>query len=161
VTPCEQVVSTCRHDDLAVHASDQELEDILRNLIALMAATMLIASPVMAQSTQTAPAGATAQPASPGTDTATGSSNSAVNGTGNAGSDVNASGTVNVVAASALEKGANSFTEGQAKSRLASAGFTNVSDLKKDDQGIWRGTAMRNGKNQQVGFDYKGNIGAQ
>ncbi len=133
----------------------------MRILIALTAATMLMVSPVVAQSTQTAPAGTSAQPASPGTDTATGSSNPAVNTNGNTGSDVNASGTVNVVAMSALEKGANSFTEGQAKSRISSAGFTNVSDLKKDDQGVWRGTAMRNGKSQQIGFDYKGNIGAQ
>ena len=133
----------------------------MRILIALTAATMLIVGPTLAQSTQTAPAGSTASPASPGADTATGSSNPAVNPTGNTGSDVNASGTVNIVAMSALEKGANSFTEGQAKSRIGSAGFTNVSDLKKDDQGVWRGTAMRNGKSQQVGFDYKGNIGAQ
>lgn len=99
--------------------------------------------------------------ASPGANTMTGSSNGAVNGNGNASSDVNASGTVNVVAMSALEKGANSFTEGQAKSRIASAGFTDVSDLKKDEDGVWKGTAMRAGKQQQIGFDYKGNIGAQ
>ena len=133
----------------------------MRILIALTAATMFFVIPVAAKSTQTAPASTTAQPASPGTDTATGSSNPAVNTNGNTGSNVNASGTVNVVALSDLEKGANSFTEGQAKSRIGSAGFTNVSDLKKDDQGVWRGTAMRNGKSQQIGFDYKGNIGAQ
>lgn len=99
--------------------------------------------------------------ASPSANTMTGSSNGAVNGNGNAGSDVNASGTVNVVAISALEKGANSFTEAQAQKRIASAGFTDVSDLKKDGDGVWRGTAMRAGKQAQVGFDYKGNIGAQ
>ena len=99
--------------------------------------------------------------ASPGSGTATGSSNNAVNTNGNAGSDVNASGMINVVAPSALEKGANSFTEGQAKSRIASAGFTDVGGLTKDDQGIWRGTAKHGGKNVSVGFDYKGNIGAE
>ncbi len=65
------------------------------------------------------------------------------------------------MAPTALEKGANSFTSGQAKSRLEGAGFNQVSDLAKDDQGIWRGTAMRDGKKMQVGFDYKGNIAAQ
>jgi putative membrane protein len=65
------------------------------------------------------------------------------------------------VAASALEKGANSFTEGQAKSRLEGAGLMNVTDLKKDDDGVWRGKAMRNGKSVTVGFDYKGNIAAE
>jgi hypothetical protein len=42
--------------------------------------------------------------------------------------------------------GANSFTEGQAKSRIESNGFANVSDLRKDDQGVWRGKAMKDGK---------------
>ena len=102
-----------------------------------------------------------ANQASPGTDTTTGSSNNAVNANGNTGSSVNASGTATLVPASALEKGANSFTGGQAKSRLEGAGFNEVSDLTKDDQGIWRGTAMRDGKKVQVGFDYKGNISAQ
>ena len=32
-------------------------------------------------------------------------------------------------------KGANSFTEGEAKSRIEKMGFANVSDLKKDDHG--------------------------
>ena len=98
---------------------------------------------------------------SPGTNSATGSSNNAVNANGNTGSSVNASGTVNLVPASALEKGANSFTSGQAKSRIESAGFQQVSDLTKDDQGIWRGTATKDGKQMKVGFDYKGNISAQ
>jgi hypothetical protein len=39
--------------------------------------------------------------------------------------------------------GANSFTEGQAKSRIESSGYTNVSELRKDDQGVWRGKAMK------------------
>jgi periplasmic protein CpxP/Spy len=73
----------------------------------------------------------------------------------------NPSGTANIVAASALEKGANSFTEGQAKSRLEGAGLMNVTDLKKDDDGVWRGKAMRDGKSVTVGFDYKGNIAAE
>jgi len=103
----------------------------------------------------------TTQPASPGTRSPTGSSNPAVSNTGNTPSIANPSGTANIVAPSALERGANSFTEGQAKSRLEGAGFSNVTDLKKDDDGIWRGKAMRQGKSVTVGFDYKGNIGAQ
>ena len=43
-------------------------------------------------------------------------------------------------------KGANSFTEGEAKSRIEKLGFANVSDLKKDDHGVWRGRAMKDGK---------------
>ena len=54
--------------------------------------------------------------------------------------------------------GANSFTESQARSRIEDRGFTNVSGLKKDDQGIWRGTAMKDGKAVAVALDYKGNV---
>lgn len=64
-------------------------------------------------------------------------------------------------AAAKLEPGANSFTEGQARSRLEQAGFKDVSDLRKDDQGIWRGKASQGGRSVTVGLDYKGNVQAQ
>jgi hypothetical protein len=54
--------------------------------------------------------------------------------------------------------GANSFTEGQARSRIEAAGFSGVDDLKKDDQGIWRGRATRNGQQVTVSLDYQGNV---
>ena len=54
--------------------------------------------------------------------------------------------------------GANSFTEGQAKSRIEARGFTNVSALAKDDKGIWRGSAMQNGTSVQVSLDFQGNV---
>jgi hypothetical protein len=54
--------------------------------------------------------------------------------------------------------GANSFTEGEAKSRIESRGFANVSELKKDDQGIWRGKAQQNGRNVDVALDFQGNV---
>ncbi len=54
--------------------------------------------------------------------------------------------------------GANSFTEAQAKSRIESKGYTNVSGLKKDDSGIWRGTATLNGRTGPVSLDYQGNV---
>lgn len=60
-----------------------------------------------------------------------------------------------------LEKGANSFTEGEARSRLAKAGYTDAKDLKKDADGIWRGTATHGGQQVQVGLDFKGNVSAQ
>ena len=61
----------------------------------------------------------------------------------------------------ALVEGENSFTEAQAKERIAKAGFTEVSALKLDEKGIWRGTAMREGKSTAVGIDYQGNVVAQ
>jgi hypothetical protein len=63
--------------------------------------------------------------------------------------------------ANAPVEGKNSFTEAQAKDRIADAGFTNVSGLQLDDKGIWRGTAMKDGKSTPVALDYQGNVAAQ
>jgi periplasmic protein CpxP/Spy len=60
-----------------------------------------------------------------------------------------------------LEPGSNSFTEGQARSKIEEAGFQNVTDLKKDEQGIWRAKAHKSGKAVTVGLDFKGNVGTQ
>ena len=54
--------------------------------------------------------------------------------------------------------GANSFTEGQAKSRIEEAGYTAVTDLKKDDNGIWRGKATKGGGSHNVSVDFQGNV---
>ena len=57
--------------------------------------------------------------------------------------------------------GANSFTEGQAKSRIESNGYANVSELRKDEQGVWRGKAMKDGKSVNVSLDFQGNVVAK
>lgn len=54
--------------------------------------------------------------------------------------------------------GANSFTEAQAKSRIEGQGFTGVGTLAKDADGIWRGTATKDGKTVNVSVDYQGNV---
>jgi putative membrane protein len=59
---------------------------------------------------------------------------------------------------SAPVPGANSFTEDQAKSRIQDAGYSDVSKLTKDDQGIWRGQASKDGKSTAVALDYQGNV---
>jgi hypothetical protein len=56
--------------------------------------------------------------------------------------------------------GANSFTEGQAKSRIEAAGYTDVSGLMKDKDGIWHGKGSKAGKMATVSLDYQGNITA-
>jgi opacity protein-like surface antigen len=68
---------------------------------------------------------------------------------------VNTRGTNN---ANAPVSGANSFTEGQAKSRIESSGYSDVSDLKKDDNGVWRGKAKKDGKSVDVSLDFQGNL---
>ena len=57
-------------------------------------------------------------------------------------------------------RGANSFTEDQARGRFAKAGYTGVSKLTKAD-GLWQGTAMKGGKRATVMLDYKGNVTAR
>ena len=57
--------------------------------------------------------------------------------------------------------GANSFTEGQAKSRIEEKGFKDVSGLKKDANGVWRGKAKQNGKTTNVSVDFQGNVVGQ
>jgi putative membrane protein len=88
-------------------------------------------------------------PATTGTAATTGTTTPGMGATGG-GTDATRSG--------ALVSGANSFTEGQARSRISDAGFTDVQGLRKDDEGIWRGTAMRNGQQVGVGLDFQGNV---
>jgi hypothetical protein len=67
--------------------------------------------------------------------------------------------------------GANSFTEAQAKSRIEAAGYSNVSDLTKDKDGIWRGKASKasttvgsttlGSTTVGVALDYQGNVVAR
>ena len=55
-------------------------------------------------------------------------------------------------------KGANSFTQAQARDRVLAAGFTQVTTLVKDEDGIWRGTARKAGVGVKVAVDFKGNV---
>ena len=55
-------------------------------------------------------------------------------------------------------RGANSFTQAQARAHIAHAGFADVSALTKDDKGVWRGTAKKGGRTLKVGLDFKGNV---
>jgi len=54
--------------------------------------------------------------------------------------------------------GRNSFTEGQAKSKIEDAGYANVTELKKDDNGVWRGQASKGGSASAVRVDFQGNV---
>jgi hypothetical protein len=54
--------------------------------------------------------------------------------------------------------GANSFTEAQAKSRIEAAGYSHVTALTKDKDGIWRGKASKAGTSHEVSLDYQGNV---
>jgi hypothetical protein len=102
----------------------------MSRLFAIVSALMLLGSPLMS---------AQSQPAQrePG--------NNAVNST-----DQNNS--------KAPVAGRNSFTEGQAKSRIEAAGYSNVSGLQKDNDGVWRGKADKAGAKTDVSVDFQGNV---
>ena len=125
----------------------------MRGLVAFSLAATLLSGTALAQANQAPPAQTTQAPTSTKTDAqhdqnaASGNSNQAIS-------------TTNANAATPA-KGANSFTQGQAQSRLEKAGFSNVTDLKKDDDGVWRGKAQRGSEAANVWLDYKGNVGEQ
>ena len=66
--------------------------------------------------------------------------------------------TAHTVDDGAARRGANSFTQAQAREHIAKSGFANVSALTKDAHGVWRGTARKGGRTVHVGLDFKGNV---
>lgn len=54
--------------------------------------------------------------------------------------------------------GANSFTENQARSRIEQQGYTAVTGLAKDSEGVWRGMATKDGRQHKVAVDFRGNV---
>ncbi len=56
--------------------------------------------------------------------------------------------------------GSNSFTMQEARRRIETGGFTEVTGLQKGRDGVWRGKAMRGGTAVGVYCDYQGNVGA-
>jgi flagellar basal body rod protein FlgG len=61
----------------------------------------------------------------------------------------------------APEAGANSFTEAQAKARIEQAGFSKVTGLRKEGDGIWRATATKGDAQVNVALDFRGNVTTQ
>ena len=49
-------------------------------------------------------------------------------------------------------------SDSQAQGRISKAGFSNVGKLMKNENGVWQGTAMKNGAKVNVALDYKGNV---
>jgi hypothetical protein len=54
--------------------------------------------------------------------------------------------------------GANSFTVNEARSQIEAKGYTHVTGLKKGSDGVWRGTATKDGQAGPVSVDYQGNV---
>jgi hypothetical protein len=107
----------------------------------VLAAALLLGSAGFAMAQNTSPNTTTGPHTSPSVGTSA-NPNANATGAGNA----------------ALEPGANSFTEGQARSRIEDRGYTNVSQLHKDQNSIWQAEAMKDGRRVRVGLDFRGNV---
>lgn len=59
---------------------------------------------------------------------------------------------------SAPVAGANSFTKAEAIKQIEARGYTHVTKLKKDDKGVWRGMATKDGQSGPISVDYQGNV---
>lgn len=121
-----------------------------RTLLVLL--PLLAATPALAQTT------VTGQPATGGASSATSGGQYAVTRPNTDHARDGKPASTGALAGVKLEKGANSFTEGEARRRLEQAGFHDVRDLKKNADGIWAGGATVDGKPANVGLDFKGNV---
>jgi hypothetical protein len=132
----------------------------MHKFVMAVVAVPLLALPALAQTTATTPSTTPMAPTAPAT--TTGPMTTAPMATSPAGANHTAGTNSGIasdkMAASGGLAGANSFTEGQARSRLEKEGFSNVSGLAKDKDGVWRGKASKGAHEQTVGVDYKGNI---
>jgi hypothetical protein len=85
--------------------------------------------------------------------------NSATTGSAAASSDSNQAVATTNANAPLPAKGANSFTMGEARSRIEKNGFSHVTGLNKDSNGVWHGHADKDGTQTAVWLDYKGDVG--
>jgi hypothetical protein len=124
------------------------------------------AQPGMQQSTGMPTTGHPTGSASPNGTTTMAPNSAMGNGNANGGGTAAASGNNNQAVATTSAnapqpaKGHNSFTMGQARTRIGKNGYQNVAGLKKDNDGVWRGTAQKDGQQVNVWLDYKGNVGS-
>jgi len=124
----------------------------MQRSIITLAALAALAGPALAQTT------VTGQPAQPGNNSAQEQGQSAVTRPNtDAMPQGGTTGSVNMN--TRLEPGANSFTEGQVRSRLQEAGFREIQNLQKGENGIWRAQVQHMGQQMTVGLDFKGNVG--
>jgi hypothetical protein len=56
------------------------------------------------------------------------------------------------------KEGRGDFAEADVRDRILAEGFTEVSSLKQDDKGIWRGTAVWRSRRIGVAVDYTGSV---
>ena len=105
--------------------------------------------------------GSAARPAVTAPGTTTGNVVNRNTGTAAAAGDTNQAVATTNANAPTPARGRNSFSMGEARRRIESRGYSNVSGLAKDNGGVWRGKGMKDGGQVSVWLDYKGNVGQQ
>ena len=137
----------------------------MQKLLLGAAASVLAMNMAFAQTAATSPSAApgasTAGTSMGAPPTATPMTNSTVNNKAAASGDTNQAVVTTGANADQPAKGANSFTMRQARARIAKKGYTHVTGLAKDANGVWRGQGTKDGQPVQVWLDYKGNVGQQ
>jgi len=126
----------------------------LASALSILAAGVVFAQP--APTTNAPPPGGTSMgaPANPAAPTPPSSSDKAAA----SGNDNQAVATTSANADQPAT-GKNSFTKGQARHRIQKKGYSHVSGLTKDQDGVWRGSAQKDGQQVSVWLDFKGNVG--
>jgi hypothetical protein len=139
-------------------------------ITSLALATTLLAGGAMAQTTSppTSPTtGPTASPVRPGNTAPSGATSNTGGtpgivdrntGAAAAAGDRNQAVATTSATAPQPARGANSFSQAEARRRIERTGFQQVNGLHKDSNGVWRGTATHNGAQMPVWLDYKGNV---
>ncbi len=136
----------------------------MKAIIYGLAGVALAAGAACAQTTNPPPRPGTAAvppqpPAQVMPNAGTTTSDSMNNGKAAASGDSNQAVATTTQSADTPAKGANSFTEGEARSRMQSKGYSNISGLSKNADGVWEGKADKDGRSTTVWLDYKGNVG--
>lgn len=58
------------------------------------------------------------------------------------------------------DAGQNSFTEQQANERFSKAGYTDISNLKLNEKGVWEASAKQGSETVMLSLDAEGNVTA-
>ncbi len=133
----------------------------MKKFLLIGAVSILAVNVAAAQTAATSPSAAPGTTSMGAPPTATPMTNSVVNNKPAASGDNNQAVVTTGANADQPAKGANSFTMRQARGRITKKGYTSVSGLKKDHDGVWRGMGTKDGQPVQVWLDYKGNVGQQ
>lgn len=77
----------------------------------------------------------------------------------NAGAGANSGAAMNRSGAG-VATGANTYSRSDAMTRFGQAGYSNITGLRLESDGTWRGTGMKDGRSQNIMLDVRGGVNA-